>query len=391
MNKIKVLQIVPTLSPGGAERVAVHIATGLNRRKYESVVVALGKRMECELDRLLEKDGIEVRYLDKPLGFDWRTYSKLGRVLKECRPDVVHTHIQVLRYTLPLMLLHNRASLLHTVHNLAEREIEPQARWIHRYAFRHGVVPVAVAKEVALSIKRLYGIQECKVISNGIPTEYYGRPQTPRREWRAREGFCEDDFLFICVARLAPQKNHALLLKAFAEGPASDPNAHLLLVGDGVLQEHLESQVRNLGLTRRVHFLGLRIDIPDVLGATDVFVLGSDYEGNPLSVMEAMASGLPIVSTAVGGVPDLFENGKQGITMQPGNVRDFSTSMEYLLRNREVGLSLGMAAALRAREKFDVSTMVKAYEGLYEELVDDPHHLTGKSVIRESVIPAETR
>jgi len=140
-----------------------------------------------------------------------------------------------------------------------------------------------------------------------------------------------------------------------------------------------------------VHFLGLRIDIPDVLGATDVFVLGSDYEGNPLSVMEAMASGLPIVSTAVGGVPDLFENGKQGITMQPGNVRDFSTSMEYLLRNREVGLSLGMAAALRAREKFDVSTMVKAYEGLYEELVDDPHHLTGKSVIRESVIPAETR
>jgi len=107
--------------------------------------------------------------------------------------------------------------------------------------------------------------------------------------------------------------------------------------------------------------------------------------------MEAMASGLPIVSTAVGGVPDLFENGKQGITMQPGNVRDFSTSMEYLLRNREVGLSLGMAAALRAREKFDVSTMVKSYEGLYEELVDDPHHLTGKSVIRESVIPAETR
>src|SRR5882672_11019199 len=157
MNKIKVLQIVPTLSPGGAERVAVHIATRLNRRKYESVVVALGKRMECELDRLLEGDGIEVRYLDKPPGFDWRTYSKLNQVLRDCQPDVVHTHIQVLRYALPLMLLLKGTSFLHTVHNLAEREIEPQARWIHRYAFRHGVVPVAVAEEVALSVRRLYG------------------------------------------------------------------------------------------------------------------------------------------------------------------------------------------------------------------------------------------
>src|SRR5258708_40041971 len=130
-NKIKVLQIVPTLSPGGAERVVVHIAAGLNRRKYEPVVVALGQRMECELDRLLEDAGTEVRYLDKPPGFDWRTYSKLKRVLKDCRPDVVHTHMQVLRYALPLLLLIEGTSFLHTVHNLAEREIEARARWIH--------------------------------------------------------------------------------------------------------------------------------------------------------------------------------------------------------------------------------------------------------------------
>jgi len=388
MNKIKVLHIVPVLSPGGAERVAVHIVRGLNRNRYEAEVISLGRRMECDLDRLIEEHGISVQYLGKPAGFDYRMYFRLHRVLKDCRPDIIHTHIQVLRYALPSMLSLKCASLLHTVHNLAEREVEPGARWIQGYAFHNGVVPVAVAEEVARSVQRLYGIQRCRVISNGIPTEYYARPQTPRSEWRAREGFRDNDVLFVCVARFAPQKNHELLLKAFAEGPASDPNAHVILVGEGALQERLEDQAKNLGLARRVHFLGLRTDIPDVLGATDVFVLSSDYEGSPLSVMEAMASGLPIVSTAVGGVPDLFENGKEGLIVQPGDVQGLSNSMAYLLGNREARVSLGTAAARRTRENYDTSMMVRAYEELYEDLVNHSHRRNAERALRRSAIPA---
>src|SRR5437879_13842102 len=103
-------------------------------------------------------------------------YSRLHRVFRDFRPDIVHTHIQVLRYALPSMLLLKHASLLHTVHNLAEREIEPGLRWLQRYAFRHDVVPIAVAKKVALSIERLYGIHRCRVISNCIPRDYFGLP-----------------------------------------------------------------------------------------------------------------------------------------------------------------------------------------------------------------------
>jgi glycosyltransferase involved in cell wall biosynthesis len=391
MKKIKVLHIVPTLSPGGAERVAVHIATKLNGERYEAVMVSLGRRLECDLDRLLGDAGIEVRYLGKPLGFDCRMYPRLHRVLRDCRPDVVHTHIQVLRYALPSMLLLKRASLVHTVHNLAEREIEPRARWIHRYAFHHGVVPVAVAQEVAVSLERVYGITQCRVVPNGIPTGSYAHPQTSRGKWRETEGFRDNDVLFVCVARFSPQKNHALLLKAFAQGPASDPNAHLILVGDGVLREQLQEQAKDLGLLGQIHFLGLRSDIPDVLGAMDVFALSSDWEGNPLSVMEAMASGLPILSTAVGGVPDLFASGKQGLIVQPGDVQGFSDAMAWLLRNREARQYLGMAAARRARENFDVSTMVRAYEELYDNLVHHSSRLKAKSLVRESVIQAEER
>ena len=388
MNKVKVVHIVPMLSPGGAERVAVHIVRGLNRQRYDPVVVSFTGRLGCDLDRLLEEAGVEVRYLSKRPGFDHRMYSRLHPVLRDCQPDIVHTHLHVLRYALPSLLLLKRSALLHTVHNLAEREIEPLLRWLQRFALNHGVVPVAVAEEVAVSLGRLYGIQGCPVISNGIPTDYYARPQTPRIEWRAREGFRDEDILFVCVARFAAQKNHALLLRAFAQGPASDPNAHLVLVGEGALQERLEEQAKSFGLTHQVHFLGLRTDVPDVLGAMDVFVLSSDYEGNPLSVMEAMASGLPIVSTAAGGVPDLFESGREGLIVQPGDVQGLSNSMVSLLGNREARQSMGMAAAQRARESFDVSTMVRAYEELYENLVDHSHGLSTESTFRESGTPA---
>jgi glycosyltransferase involved in cell wall biosynthesis len=387
MKKIKVVHLVPTLSPGGAERVAVHIVTGLNRQRFETGVVSLRGRLECDLDRLLEQAGVEVRYLGKTPGFDYRMYSRLHRVLRDFRPNIVHTHIQVLRYALPSMLLLKQASLLHTVHNLAEREVEPRARWIQRYAFNHGVVPVPVAEKVAVSLKRLYGVEQCQVIPNCVPVDYYACPQTPRREWRAREAFGEQDMLFVCVARFAAQKNHTLLLRAFAQGPASDPNARLVLIGEGVLRGQLEDQARDLGVGNQVRFLGLRADIPDVLGAMDVFVLSSDWEGNPLSVIEAMASGLPIVSTAVGGVPDLFECGKEGLIVQPGDVQGFSNSMAYLSRNRESRLSMGMAAARRARENYDVSSMVQAYEELYEDLVNPSHLRNPEGVLRKSAIP----
>jgi glycosyltransferase involved in cell wall biosynthesis len=189
------------------------------------------------------------------------------------------------------------------------------------------------------------------------------------------------------VARFAPQKNHALLVKAFAQGPASNPNAHLVLVGEGALQDRLQEQAKNLGLARQVHFLGLRTDIPDVLGATDVFVLSSDYEGNPLSVMEAMAAGLPIVSTAAGGVPDLIESGKEGYLVQPADFQGLSDSMAALSRNREARQSLGLAAALRARKNYDVSMMVQAYEEVYETLVEQAHGVKAESVLHRQGVP----
>lgn len=383
-NKIKVVHIIPMLCLGGAERIAVDIVSGLNRERYEPVVVSLMGRTDWDLDRTLEENRVVIHYLGKHLGFDYRMFSQVYGVLRACRPDIIHTHLQVLRYVFPPAAFLEETSMLHTVHNLAEREIESGMRWLQGYALQHGVTPVAVAEEVALSLEKVYGVPKCRVIPNGIPTRCYASPRMPRWEWRAREGFAESDILFVCVARFAPQKNHELLVKAFAAGPAGDRRAHLVLVGDGALKKRLESQVANLGLSRQVHFLGVRTDIPDLLGAMDVFVLSSDFEGNPLCVMEAMASGLPVVSTAVGGVPALLEGGKQGLLVPPSDSQSLSRSMTLLLQNHEVRNSWGRAAARRAKEEFDVSNMVRAYEEVYEQILERGRPLKPQISLPES-------
>ena len=386
MKKIKVVHIVPMMGPGGAERVAVDIARGLNSERFETALVSIWRRTGCDLEHFLDDLGVPVSYLGKGWGFDGRTYLRLHRVLSDYRPDIVHTHLHVLRYALPSLLLLKYISLLHTVHNLAEREIEPRARFIQRYAFKHGVVPVAVSEEVALSLKRLYGIPQCRVVPNGIATAAYAQPKISRNEWRAKEGFGDDQVLFVCVARFAPQKNHALLLKAFAQGPASGPNSHLVLVGEGPLREQLKEEVKSLGLAGQVHFLGVRTDIPDVLSAMDVFVLSSDWEGNPLSVMEAMAAGLPIVSTAVGGVPDLFADGSEGFLVRQGDARGLADCMCSLLSKPETRQTMGAAAARRATKDLDVSKMVQEYEQLYDNLIDHSHRLKTENVDRQQAM-----
>jgi len=364
--KSRVLHVLANLGAGGAERMAVHIVLGLDPRRFEPAVVAYSGRYGSDLEQQLDQAGLKTWFLGKGPGFEWRTYYRLHRVFKEFRPDIVHTHVHVMRYAFPSLVYFKPRLMVHTVHNIAGREIEPRARWLQRLAYRRGVVPVAVAREVAASLERLYGIGNCRVVWNCVPTDLYASPQTPREVWRAKQGFSAADILFVCVARFAAQKNHALLIRAFAKGPASDPTAHLVLAGHGILRAQLQERVNQLGLTSRVHFLGLRRDIPDVLGAADIFALGSDYEGNPLSVIEAMAAGLPIISTAVGGVPELLQNGKEGLIVQPGDAEQLSEAMMTLLRDCDLRRAMGAAAATRAKEKFDVSAMVRAYEELYE-------------------------
>jgi glycosyltransferase involved in cell wall biosynthesis len=255
------------------------------------------------------------------------------------------------------------------VHNPADKEVDRPGRWIHRLAFRHGVLPVAISQTVRASLTETYRIASFPSIHHGVPVDEFRNPSITRQAWRTREGFAPEDVLFVCVARLAPQKNHTLLVESFALGAASDPRAYLLLVGDGELELALNRRVDALGLRGKVHFLGERSDIPETLNATDVFVLSSDWEGSSLSSMEAMAAGKPVICTAAGALPEVVEDGEVGLVVPLRDSKSLAQAMRYLLENPEVRNRMGKAAAKRASMLFDLLVETRAYEDLYESLI----------------------
>lgn len=369
----KVLHVIPNFGPGGAERMSVHLMRDLSRRDFKVAAISLFSRMGTDLEELLAGSKVPTWYLDKHPGPDPRMVLRIARVVKAFHPQVIHTHLHALSYTLLPALYYNVPVIVHTVHNMAEYDIagyetlKKAARLIHRVAYKRRVVPVAIASEVAKSLTSVYGVREVSLIPNGIPVEAFNNPRVGSETWREQEGFGQEDVLFVCVAGLRLQKNHSLLLEAFSQGPAStDPRARLLLVGAGYLSDELEKKARTLGLGAKVSFMGLRTDIPEVLNAADVFVLSSDWEGNPLSVMEAMAAGMPVISTAVGGVPELVEEGKSGLLVPRGSVGALARAMSLLAKDQELRLNMGRAAYERAVQRFDLRVMTEAYANLYE-------------------------
>lgn len=377
VRRIRIMHVLPDLVPYGAERMAANLLCGLDSGLYESSIVSLFDEKPGSLVELLRAAGVRVIHLGKRRGLDLRMFGAIAKTLADVKPDILHTHNYVLRYTLPASARQRIPAMVHTVHNVADREVDRIGTLIHHWAFRGRVHPVAIAQKVAETFERVYRMKAPSLIPNGIEIEPFQRARVHGLKWREREGLRADELLYVCAARFFAQKNHNLLLEAFARGPAKLPNAKLLLAGDGGLQGELERQAESLGLRARVVFLGRRDDVPELFGAADVFVLASLWEGNPLSVMEAMAAGLPVVATEVGGVPELVHHGRHGFLVPPGDIDGFAAAMLRLGQNMLERRGLGEAAERRAREEFDARLMVEAYHELYQALL--PARSKGKA------------
>jgi glycosyltransferase involved in cell wall biosynthesis len=361
-QRIRVLQILPSFRVGGAEQMAGHLMSGLSGL-VEVMGASLHPTTNSPIERRLKQQGIPLWHLDKRPGFDPRMYARIDRVLEEVQPQVVHTHLSVLRYVLPIVLRRRIPAVLHTLHNLAQHENTTFGRFVQWFAFRGSVLPVAISQQVALSFRQVYGL-ECKaIVPNGIPVDGYSSRPHDGADWKHKEGFDREAILFTCVGRLEPQKNPLLLVRAMAA--LDDPRAHLVLLGEGTLKSQIVEYVRDHGLEGRVHLLGKRNEVAECLAASDAFVLGSNWEGNPLAVMEAMSAGLPVISTAVGGVPELVKCGVHGILVPPEDREALTAAMRWVLDRPESRVAMGNAARKHAVEAFGMERMAEGYAGLY--------------------------
>lgn len=366
---MKIVHVVPRFAVGGAERLAMHLLVGLAEAGQNVQAISLYDRCGTDIEKVLESQGIPVAYLGKRPGVDVRILTRLWEQFKIWRPDVVHTHQYVLRYVFLPAALQRIPGIVHTVHSIAEREVDAIGKVVHHVAFRSGVVPVAIADQVATSLRRVYGKLEYPVIPNGIPVHRYRARHASRVEMRRALDIPEDDVVFISVGRLAPPKNPMFVLDGFENVVSLDGRAHIILVGEGPLLDVLRERIHKAGHERRVRLLGLRSDIPDLLNAADVYVQGSDWEGNPLAIMEAMAAGLPVIATRVGGIPELVESGTHGILVEPRNVEALTGAMHHLMNNPGLRRWMGQCSAQKAHEEFDRERMAQEYLELYRTMV----------------------
>ena len=364
---IRVLHVVPNLVPDGLENMVASLLRSLDRERFQTGIVSLYAETPGGLEDSLREAGVRLYHLEKRRGLDLRMYPRMTRVLRDFRPDVLHTHNYVLRYTWPVAAALRVPGMVHTIHNVANREVDRTGLWLQKLAFRAGVKAVTIADEVSASFRRVYGFPEAALIPNGIPVHRYGAPAVSRAAWRARNGVAESDFVYVSVARFWPQKDHCTLLEAFAKGPGRGGGARLLLAGEGTLREATADLADRLGIAAQVTFLGRRADIADILGAADVFVLSSRWEGNPLSVMEAMSAGRAVLATRVGALPELVRHGRDGLLVEAGDAAAMADAMCLLRAQPAMSRQMGNSGRERALERFDLPAMVRAYAELYEQ------------------------
>jgi glycosyltransferase involved in cell wall biosynthesis len=362
-----VLWLTKGLGRGGAERLLVSSAKRIDRSRFE-IEVAYLLPWKHALVPELERLGVRTHCLGGSRPLDLRWLSRLHSLVRKRRFNLVHTHMPYVALgarTIP----HGRAPIVHTEHNTWER-YQSSMRWANRLTYSRNAAVIAVSHAVAASIRPVRGARTwppVHVIHHGAELSDFS-PSTPESRSRARIalGLPQDALVIGSVGNFTPKKDHKTLLEATKRVSRSRRDVHLALVGTGPLEHALQDHTRLLGLADRVVFAGSRNDVPELLPALDVFALSSRIEGLPISLLEAMATGLPSVATSVGGVPEVVTDGDEGLLVPAGDASAFADAVNSLLSDPKRRNAAGARAAQTAR-RFDIARAVRDMEEVYRD------------------------
>ena len=352
---MKIVQVMPEFGLAGAETMCENLTYELIKLGHDVTVISMYDYHSAITERL-EKSGIDVRYLGKKLGLDISMIPRIKKILKEVGADVVHTHRNCAQYAVPAAMLAGVKHRIHTVHNVAEKENGKLARKLNKFFFKHcHLIPVALSELIRDSIVQEYGINKDKipVIYNGIDLSKC----VPKTDYSVY-----GNFKILHIGRFSEQKNHVGLLRAFEIFHDKYSDSELWLIGDGEKKTEIENYVNENNLTSNVKFLGLQSEVHGFLHNADMFTLPSNYEGIPMTLIEAMGTGLPIVATAVGGVPDMLDNNNS--ILVNNNAIDISKGIESYYLNDALRRKHG-CRAIEHSYSFSSTIMGAKYNDLY--------------------------
>jgi len=373
MAAIRIALCITDLEVGGAERCLTELAARLDRARFEPVVYCLAPQPgDAERSCLgpLREAGVSVHCLGGRSR--WQLFwivLRLARLLRRHRAQLVQTMLFHANVVGTMAARLARVPKVVAGLRVAERGADWHVRWESRLrerVDRH----VCVSRDVADFGRFAMRIPEEKlvVIPNGVELARFPAPEPAKLTslgiWAGRR-------VVTFVGRLERQKGVRWLIESAPEWLERLPNHDLLLVGQGPLKPELERLTEKLGIPGRVHFAGWRPDVPEILAASELLVLPSEWEGMPNVVLEAMASRLPVVASDVEGIRELLGEGAKLQTVRFGDDRALAERLLRLLSDPHLAAELGAANRERAEQQFGIDRMVAAYENLWESLVTD--------------------
>lgn len=364
---MRIVHVLASYEVGGGESVALALAGRQRAQGHQVMVVGLAVP-DGPMASRFRAAGVSAHLVPKRGGLDWTLPPRLWAFFLRERAEVVHTHNpQALIYAAPAARL-ARARLVHTKHGEA---METGRRmWLRRQAAGLAHAVVAVSQQTEEHARQVGEGRNGKlrVIENGVDLSRFRPDLEARAAMRAELGVTEGTRMIGTAGRLEDVKNQAMLLRAAA--PLLDAGTQLVLVGDGPRRAPLCALAQELGRVDQVRMLGLRSDVPRVLSALDIFVLSSHTEGLPLVLLEAMATGLPVVSTAVGGIAGVVEDGQTGLLVAEGDEQRLRECMAELLRDPARARQMGELGRTRALARYCLDQMVAQYESVYRGHLD---------------------
>lgn len=368
----KILRVITRLNIGGPSRQALSLATAL-RPEYETVLVA-GRPGPHEGE--MSEEGVAV--VRAPLvrevspRHDAQAFFQLRSLIKQWRPDVVHSHQAKAGAVARLAARGSRSRTVHTFHgHVLDGYFSDRARTAflsaERFLARRTDVLIAVSQEIQDALLDL-GIgaeEQWRVVPLGFDLEPFLRIEGIDQGVRRQLGLNPEVPLVGVVGRLAPIKDHSTLFGAIARLDG----VHLAVFGDGELRDELRREVSGLGLVERVHFMGWWTDVAAAMAGVDVVALTSRSEGTPVSLIEALASGRPVVATDVGGVRSVVVDGISGYLVAAGSVIDAADALQAILSDPQKGSEMGAAGRGFVAERFTQARLVADIQRLYSSLL----------------------
>lgn len=364
-SKIRLMFVTPCFGYGGLERVMLDIITDLDRSRFTPSFCTL-LTPDAEMLRKLERLGIPCTVIDKGEGINWSLVPRLARLLRREQIDLVNSHdIGATLYAAPAARLAGIDAVVHTDHSqiLTKKRLLPVYRWILQHLVTGSVT---VSRDLAKYLAGEMRVDRSKIrtIPNGIDiTRFRASGSDP--DLRKELGIDDGSKVIGTIGRLTEQKGMEYLIDAFKGISKHSPGAVLVIVGDGELRADLHSRVERNGLGGKVIFCGIRDDIPRLLGIFDIFVLPSLWEGQPITIMEAMASGRPIVATDVGGNGEILRSGELGLLVPAKDPDAITKAVNRLLGDPSMAGDLGEKARVHASAELSSTSMTRRYEEVF--------------------------